>query len=378
MAEEKTDAPKAEEEDGAAKLRSVHTTSMPQLLKQLGVSIAISTYQAGKVIIARAEGDKLNTHFRNFNTPMGMALHEGRLAIGTKLDVQEMVNQYDVAVKLKPEGKHDACFMPRYTHFTGNIGIHEMAWVENEIWLVNTRFSCICTLRKDASFIPRWRPKFVTALASEDRCHLNAFGVRNGKIKYVTALGATDTNAGWRENKARGGVLMDFDSNEFISQGLSMPHSPRWYNERLWILESGAGSISLVDESSGRLDHVCMLPGFTRGVDFFGPYAFIGLSQVRESAVFSGIPITERLPKPEDRSCGVWVVDLRTGQIVAFLRFEEGVQEIFSVLVLPYRFPELLNEEDDEFLANSFMLPDEYMKEVAFSPPPTDEQKTEQ
>ena len=46
------------------------------------------------------------------------------------------------------------------------------------------------------------------------------------------------------------------------------------------------------------------MPGFTRGLDFAGGLAFVGLSQVRESAVFSGIPITERLAEHE-RTCGV-------------------------------------------------------------------------
>src|SRR5262249_36551580 len=80
------------------------------------------------------------------------------------------------------------------------------------------------------------------------------------------------------------------------------------------------------------------------GLDFAGDLAFVGLSQVRESAVFSGIPITERLA-PEERTCGVCVVDLRRGETVALLKFESGVQEVFAVAVLPRRFPDLINDE---------------------------------
>jgi uncharacterized protein (TIGR03032 family) len=373
MADEPTKG-KANEKDEGPKLRSVHTTSLAELLKQLNCSLLISTYQAGKLIIARVDDGKINTHFRNFHTPMGMALHGNRLAVGTFVHVWEMINQPDVAMKLKPEGKHDACYLPRYQHCTGNIGIHEINYdADGELWIVNTRFSCLAKLRRDASFEPVWRPKFVSGLASEDRCHLNGLGMVNGRPKYVTALGETNTNAGWRPNKAFGGVLMEIASQEFIAKGLSMPHSPRWYNDRLWVLESGAGHISLVDMNTGKLDMVAALPGFTRGIDFVGPFAFIGLSQVRESAVFSGIPITERLPNPEDRSCGVWVVDLRNGQTVGFLRFEEGVQEIFSVIVVRHTFPEVLNEESDENIANSFMLPDEVMGQVEASTPPPEE-----
>jgi uncharacterized protein (TIGR03032 family) len=350
--------------DNTDPLRSVHTVTLPQLLRQGGFSFLISTYQAGKLIVVRAEGENANTHFRNFNTPMGLAFEHGRLAIGTKLYVLEFHNQPQIAGQLEPPGKHDACFLPRYSQVTGQIGIHDIAWAGQELWVVNTRFSCLATLDKNYSFVPRWRPSFVSALAPEDRCHLNGLGVRDGRPRYVTALGETNSAAGWRENKARGGCLIDIESGEFIARGLSMPHSPRWYDGKLWIMESGAGSLAIVDLATGKLNTVALLPGFTRGLDFFGPYAFIGLSQVRESAVFSGIPITERLPL-EERRCGVWVVDTRTGQIVAFLRFEAGVQEIFAVQVLPgIRYPEVLTDEHPA-VANSFLLPDAAMADVS-------------
>jgi uncharacterized protein (TIGR03032 family) len=345
-------------------LRSVHTTTLVDLLSQGGFSFLVSTYQAGKLIIVRAEGNEVNTHFRNFHTPMGVAFDRGRLAVGANVHVMEFHNQQTVAKQLEPAGKHDSCFLPRQILITGQIGIHDIAWVGDELWAVNTRFSCLCTLDKRWSFVPRWRPQFVSGLASEDRCHLNGLGLRDGKPKYVTALGETDAAAGWRENKARGGCLIDVESNEFISRGLSMPHSPRWYNNQLWILESGAGSLATVELATGKLNTVALVPGFTRGLDFFGPYAFIGLSQVRESAVFSGIPITERLPL-EERKCGVWVVDTRNGKTVAFLHFQEGVQEVFAVQILPgMRYPDVLTQEH-AMVGNAILLPDEALKDVA-------------
>ena len=195
----------------------------------------------------------------------------------------------------------------------------------------------------------------------DDRCHLNGLCLINGQPKYVTALGETDNEKGWRENKAKGGVLMDIETHQILRRGLSMPHSPRWYGNRLWLLESGNGSIATLDLASGQLHTIAQLPGFTRGIDFCGNLAFIGLSQVRESAVFSGIPLTERL---EERTCGVWVVNLQTGETVAFLRFEQAVQEIFAVSVLHnIRYPELLTW-DDKLIASSYVLPDAALKDV--------------
>ncbi|MEL7448427.1 MAG: TIGR03032 family protein, partial [Pseudomonadota bacterium] len=358
-------------------LRSVFTTSFADVLRQLNVSLAVSTYQAGKVVLVRCDADGtsddspagvVNTHFRNFDRPMGLAVNGNRLSIGGANTVWEYRNQPGVAARLQPPGKHDACYLARSIHVTGNIDIHEMAWSnDDELWLVNTRFCCLCTLDVDHSFSPRWRPPFVSALAPEDRCHLNGLAMVDGQPKYVTALGETDTEGGWRANKANGGILMDVESNEVLLRGLSMPHSPRWYNGKLWVLESGEGTLARVNPGEGSWQTVAEVPGFSRGIDFVGPLAFIGLSKVRESATFSGIPIVSRL---RERTCGVWVVNIETGETVAFLRFETGVEEIFGVQVLQASYPDML-EWGDPHIANSYVLPDEALADVSL---PTEEE----
>ena len=205
--------------------------------------------------------------------------------------------------RLEPPGRHDACFLPRSAHVTGDIDVHEMTWVGDALWFVNTRFSCLCTLDGVHSFVPRWRPPFVSALAPEDRCHLNGLWLSGdgggaearSPRGYATALGETDTPQGWRPRKRDGGVLLEVPSGEVVARGLSMPHSPRWYRDRLWVLESGTGGFGYVDDPGGTYHEVVAeLPGFTRGLDFLGDFAFVGLSQVRESAVFGGIPVADR------------------------------------------------------------------------------------
>jgi uncharacterized protein (TIGR03032 family) len=341
--------------------RSVYTSAVPNLLRELGVSLLVSTYQSGRVIAVRADGDRLNTHFRAFASPMGIAVGRRGLAIGTQRHVWEYRNQPAVSRRLDPPGRHDAVFLPRTSHVTGDIRIHEMAFAGDELWLVNTRFSCLSVLDREHSFVPRWRPPFVTALAPEDRCHLNGLAVVDGRVRWVTALGATDTPQGWREDKAHGGVLMDVASGEIVARGLSMPHSPRWYGGRLWLLESGKGTLAAVDPATGRMETVAELPGFTRGLAFAGPFAFVGLSQVRESNIFGGLPLTGRV---QEKLCGVWAVDLRSGKTAGFLRFEGLVQEIFDVQLLGARWPEIA-EPDSDLVAGSFALPEEALAEVA-------------
>jgi len=331
------------------------------MLDQLGISLLVSTYQAGKLVVLRSEHGRLNTHFRGFSQPMGLAVERNRIAIGTALEIWEFHDVPAVARRLAPEGRHDACFLPRAAHVTGNIFVHEMAWAGDELWFVNTRFSCLCTRDRVHSFLPRWRPSFVTSLAPDDRCHLNGLAVVDGQPRYVTALGETDTDHGWRANKAHGGVLIDVPSGEIIARGLSMPHSPRWYAGQLWVLESGSGKVGIVDLATGQFECVAVLPGFTRGLAFHGPFAFVGLSQVRETAVFSGIEITDRF---SERICGVWVLDVYSGATVAYLKFDDAVQEVFAVEALGgVRFPDLINDNQD-LIADSFVVPEDALAEV--------------
>jgi uncharacterized protein (TIGR03032 family) len=335
-------------------LRSVYTGSMPTILDQLRSSMLITTYQTGKLICARYDSGLVNTHFRDFNRPMGITARRDRFALGTRSEVLDYRNFPAVAPKIDPPGKHDAAFLPRNRHFTGDIQIHEVEFAGGELWVVATAFSCLATLDANHSFIPRWAPPFITALQPEDRCHLNGLCVIDDQIRFVTALGETDEPGGWRPGKASGGILIDVESGETVLKGISMPHSPRWHDDRLWILESGRGTIAVADLDAGTWETVAELPGFTRGLAFAGGLAFVGLSQIRESSTFGGLPIEERL---DERLCGVWAVDTESGKIVGFLRFEELVQEIFDLTFLPgLRYPEVAEEGSDAAL-RSYVLP---------------------
>ncbi len=348
--------------DAPEEFRSVFTASLPALLTELRSSLLVSTYQSGRLIAVRAENGELNTHFRSFASPMGIAVGRKSLALGTLRHVWSYHNQPEAGRRLSPPDRHDACFLPRSAYVTGDVRIHELAFAGDELWFVATRFSCLATLDGEHSFVPRWRPPFVSAYSPDDRCHLNGLCVIDGRPRFVTALGATDTPHGWRDNKASGGVLMDVESREIVATGLSMPHSPRWYGGRLWVLESAKGEVGVVDLGTGKVETIARLPGFTRGLAFLGPYAFVGLSQVRETQIFDGLPLSERVT---EKQCGVWVLDVRTGAVVGFLRFEGRVQEIFDVQALPgIRYPEIA-EPDSDLIATSFALPDAALAEVA-------------
>ena len=262
---------------------------------------------------------------------MGVAVRENRIAVGSTGQIWFLRSAPRIAGQIEPVGHHDACFLTRSSHVTGEIQVHEMAWAGDELWLVNTAFSCLCTLDLEHSFVPRWRPPFVSSLAAEDRCHLNGLAMEDGRPRYVTAMSETDEPQGWRPGKATGGCLIDVTSGATVARGFAMPHSPRVHQGRVWLLDSGRGRLVTVDPASGNVDVVCELPGYTRGLTMIGPVAFVGLSRIRETSTFGGVPVAERR---DELKCGVAVVELASGRQVSLLEFHSGVEEIFDVQLL--------------------------------------------
>lgn len=341
---------------GREPFRDTAAGSLAEILYDLNATLLATTYQTGRLMAVGApDRSALTTEWRAFRRPMGLAADADRLAVGTQVEVWDFRSHGEFAGGAGPAGTHDACYLPRNIHVTGDIAIHEIAFAGGELWGVNTRFSALCTFDADHSFVPRWRPPFLAGSVGEDQCHLNGMAVVDGRVRYASAFGTTSAPRGWREGKNGGGVLVDVDSGELVLRGLSMPHSPRSHRGSFWILESGTGTLARADLASGRVETVLELPGFTRGLAFAGPYAFVGLSKVRERNLFPDIPVRERVPR---RECGIWVVDLRGPAVVATLSFDEPITEIFDVQVLHgTRCPEIVALGPGP-VATSFVVPE--------------------
>lgn len=310
-------------------VRFEYTPLLPEILTHLNASLLVTTYQAGKLLVLGVQDGKMVISFLDYDQPMGLAVSPKRLAVGTRRQMHFLVAAHET---LRGQGEYTGCYVPRMSAYTGSIHGHDLAWGREGLWVVNTLFSCLCTLHDQYSFVPRWRPPFISQLADEDRCHLNGLAMVDGMPRFVTAMAETDTAAGWRPTKATSGVVMEVPSGEVRCRGLAMPHSPRVYQDRLWVLNSGYGSIGYVDGATGRYEAVEGMPGYTRGLAFAGQFAFVGLSRIRETSVFGGIPIAE---DRESLRCGIGVIDLVSGKTVAVFQFHSGVSEIFAVEVLP-------------------------------------------
>ncbi len=337
------------------KIDFTYSVNIVELLKQLKVTIVMSTYQSGKIMLMGAHNNAFDIRYKEFPRPMGMYAKGGKLWAGLGHGIYQFANFTGVASTLEDGKTYDACYLPQSIHFTADIDIHEMEYCNDELYFVNTKFSCLCIKNPNSSFKPIWKPPFITLLQPLDKCHLNGFCTRDGIPRYVTSLGTTDTPLGWREKKANGGMLMDITTNEVLLNDLSMPHSPRWHQEKLYFLESGKGSISYYDFKKKKAIEIATVPGFTRGLDMVGDFAFIGLSKVRESATFSGLPIT----KLAKRVSGVWVVNIKTGKIVSFVEFTQGADEVFAICVVPHTKMELFDFNNEYSKANYIIAPED-------------------
>jgi uncharacterized protein (TIGR03032 family) len=297
-------------------IRCQPTENLAAVLAQANCSLLVSTYLIGNLVTVGSTNGELLVTFHTFDRPMGMAVSREGMVVCTRNQVWFLPMLLDIAKQMEPLGQYDLAYFARRSHYTGNILCHEIGWVGKELWIVNTRFSCLCTLHHTCHFAPRWQPPFTV-----DRV-----------ARYVTALAETNKREAWRAVKATSGCLIDVPNNTVIARGFAMPHSPRVANGRLYVLHSGRGRLEVVDPASGKTETVCDLPGYARGMSIHGSLAFIGLSKIRASTTMDGVPIAE---KRDQLKCGVWAIDLNTGNKVAHLEFLSGIDELFDVQVLP-------------------------------------------
>lgn len=318
-------------------------------LAEQRLSIALTTYQIGKLYFIGLKPDNgLSVFERSFNRCMGLCATSNGLYMSSLYQVWRFENVFEPG---QQQDGFDRLYVPQMGYTTGDLDIHDMAVDrDGRLVFVNTLFGCLATLSETHSFKPLWQPPFISKLAAEDRCHLNGLAMKDGQPAYVTAVSQSDVADGWREHRMSGGIVIDVTSNDIVCTGLSMPHSPRWYNDKLWLLNSGTGDFGYVDLATGRFESVCFCPGYMRGLSFHGHFALVGLSKPRHNKTFSGLALDDHLKsRNAEARCGVQIIDLRTGDIVHWLRMEGVVNELYDVITLPQiRRPMALGFKTDE------------------------------
>lgn len=326
----------------AALTETVTTSASPGFtdwMSQADGAIAVTTYQAGKLVVLGWDGQNVTVHEHVLPRPMGLAVHGSELAVACR----DRIIQFTNASCGGSRNGHNlashvgAAYVPRAIHVTGDVNVHDLAYGEDGLWMVNTRFSCLSAVEDSRSDLEcRWNPRFISELLPEDRCHLNGLGLHEGRPKFVTAHGRTNEAGAWRDEKDKGGVLIDVESGDIAVSGLCMPHSPRCFWGKWWMLNSGQGELCLVDPNRGEWVVVCTLPGYARGLSFVDHYALIGLSKIRSAHVFEGVPVQDRFDR---LACAIAIVDLDTGERAGLFEFTSGPEELYDVKFMPRSLP---------------------------------------
>ena len=320
-------------------------------LAERQVALVFTTYRANRLLLlGRDLAGGLRLQERLFDRPMGLFAEGDALWLATRSQLWRLDDH------LGPGRLHaggDRLFVPASCWITGEVNAHELVVPEagpraGQPLFVNTAFSCLAGVARGSSFTPLWQPPFLTRLAAEDACHLNGVALRDGEPAWASACGHQDGPSSWRNDRRSGGVVLHIPSNSVVATGLSMPHSPRWHQGRLWLLNSGSGELGWIEHD--RFQPLCALPGFSRGLSFAGDCAVVGLSKLR-SPQFTGLALDERLAAEgiPGGCCGLRVVDLATGALLHSLDLPEPIDELFDVVALPgVRQPLALGLQDED------------------------------
>ena len=322
------------ESTGLAPFTSTHSDDFPAILSALDISLALTTYQSGKLALLSPTQTGVMQLLRTFDNPMGCAVGDGRIAVACRNEVLVLCDNSEAGISYpRKPGYYDGFFLPRAAYFTGPLDVHDLVWTPaDELLFVNTRFSCLARLSERHSFESVWRPPFVDVLSPDDRCHLNGLALQAGEPKYATALGATNAPGAWREHKLDGGVVIDVPTGEIVATGLSMPHSPRLIDGQLYVLNSACAQLLRIEVDTGKAEVVADLPGFARGMASYGDYVFVGLSEARRrNLTFGDLPLADR----PGLFCGVAAIHLKSGAMAAYFRYLRSAKEIYDVQVLP-------------------------------------------
>ncbi|ODU52401.1 MAG: TIGR03032 family protein [Lysobacteraceae bacterium SCN 69-48] len=304
-------------------------------LAQHRLSLAITSYQTGRIYLVGSDQQGRVSFFeRIFERAMGVVGNAQRIYLGGLYQLWRFENV------LRPNevihGQFDKCYVPRNAQTIGDLDIHELGIrKDGRVVFVNTKYSCLAELSPTHSFKAIWKPKFISKLAPEDRCHLNGLAMVEGEPKYVTAVCKSDSVDGWRERRRDGGVVIDVQNDEIVCEGLSMPHSPRWHNGKLWLLNAGTGQLGWVDfEKKAFVPHA-FVPGFARGLSIIGNVAAVGLSKPRNQR-FEGLQLDDELKQRDAEPwCGVQIISLANGDVLNWIRFDGDMGEIFDISFLP-------------------------------------------
>lgn len=300
------------------------------------ISLIFTTYESGQcIVIAPGIDNKTIIIERQFDRPMSIYHKDRNIWLSTLNSIWKIENGLDHGQTF--DKMWERLYLPRASFVTGNVDIHDLSLDKNgDLFAVITKNNCIAriTNQDKGNFTPVWSPKFISAFVDEDRCHLNGFCFDENGLAYASAIGISDENLGWKNQRSNGGIIIDTRTNEVIIEGLSMPHTPRLYQNALWFLEAGRGYLCRYDLQTKELTKKLWIPGFLRGLRFFKNYAVVCSSKPRDK-IFDGLPLEDEIKKRNiEAQCSISIIDLDKMETIHDILITGSVKEIYDIIVL--------------------------------------------
>ena len=140
----------------APTLNVLGSRNLPTWLSSNRVSLAVTTYQAGKLLLVGCKPNgQLGIFERTFNRCMGLWSDSQTMWMSSRYQLWRLENM------LRPgemSGEFDRLFVPQLGYTTGDIDIHDVSIdSEGRPVFVSTLFNCIATTSDRYSFRPLWR-----------------------------------------------------------------------------------------------------------------------------------------------------------------------------------------------------------------------------
>ena len=289
-----------------------------QWLRARRVCLALSTGESGKIITLGAGPSGLTVFDVSCDSPGVLLQTEAGLYVAAGSRVWRFD---DVLTDGELFRGTDRLCLPGQCRPTGAIGIQDLAAGDSARLLVAAaHFNCIARMNSRGDLKPIWRPAFIDKIVREDRCHLTGFCLREGAVAYVTVTAASNVKDGWRQAPSGAGQVIDAATHRVVAEGLTQPHAPRLYRNRLWVLESGTGTLGWIDLEQRRFERFAQVAGFPRGLRFIGDHALVMTAQRRGEG---------------EGSAGIHWINLKTGKTDHRLLLKGAVTEAIDVAVIP-------------------------------------------
>ncbi len=318
--------------------------SFISLLQKQKISLLISREYENILIMLTASKGKLTQSFFPLAHPSGIAVHPSakQFYVASTRNPNRIVEFSRASSEHKriesPESKVEGKWMPsRVKFYPGATYLHDLAFMGEDLYANSVGFNGVFKVNLS---IPEqepilWCPPSLNnaGVADMSANYLQLNSIAAGKTLQESCFTAScekpqSFRPGHKKFKVDGkGVVFDSSSGKVIAKGLTRPHSARWYNDKLWLCNSGYGEVGYVEGE--RLKVVAKLPGWTRGLHFSKDILFVGISKILPGFEHYAPGITAG-----KELCAVYALSPHTGQILGDIVFPSGNQ-IFGIESLP-------------------------------------------